>query len=220
MKRLVLLVAACATPSPVEPQAWQLDQDRAVAVRVTPPSLAAGEHALVDALIAHADGPTTVESASVLIAPHSPLFTVVNYLFDHYELIAPDEATLADARIQLGLAPGALVPLEVDCDFEQYKFLTVKQVLLGAHADNPALGAVTIAGQPPDATLALGRDSDIALHAAGATIRWLTSCGTLDASDEPDAVLHTGSSCSGELVVVERDGAGGTAWQVWPLTVE
>lgn len=220
MKRLSLLLAACATPTPVEPEAWQLDQDRAVAVRVTPPSLAANEHALVDALIAHADGPTTVESASVLIAPHSPLFTVVNFLFDHYELVAPDEATLADARVQLGLAPGALVPLEVDCDFERFEFLTVKQVLLGAHADNPDLGAITIAGQPPGTSLTLARDADIALHAGGATTRWLTSCGTLDASDEADAVLHSGSSCSGELVVVERDGAGGTAWQVWPVTVE
>lgn len=221
MKRALLVLAACTTRSPVAPEPWQLAQDRAVAVRVTPPALAAGEHGLVDALIAHADGPTTVEPASVLVAAHSPLFGTVNYLFDHYELIAPDEATLAEARVELGLAAGEDIPLEVECDFEQFAFITTKQVLLGRHADNPVLGPVTIGGQPAGTTVVVAHDAEVALQAAGGTsARWLTSCGDLERSDQPAAVLHTGPACAGELVVVERDGAGGTIWQVWPLAVE
>lgn len=221
MKRALLLLGACTTRPEVAPEPWQLAQDRAVAVRSTPPGLAAGEHGLVDALIAHADGPTTVEPASVLVAAHSPLFGTVNYLFDHYELIAPDEATLADARVQLGIAAGEDIPLEVECDFEQFKFITDKRVLLGRHADNPVLGAVTIGGQPAGPTVVVAHDADNVLEAAGGTsARWLTSCGDLERSDQPAAVLHTGAACAGELVVVERDGAGGTVWQVWPLAVE
>jgi hypothetical protein len=219
MKRALILVAAC-TGTPVAPEAWQLDQDRVVAVRSTPLGLAAGEHALVDALIAHADGPTTIEAPSTLIAAGSPLFGTVNFLFDHYELIAPDEPTLADARTELGLAAGVPIPLEVECDFEAFTFITQKQVLLGTHADNPVLTAIAIAGHPPGATVTVAHDLDVALHTAGVTTRWLTSCGELGDSDEPDAVLHTGAPCQGELVVVERDDASGVVWQVWPLTVE
>lgn len=220
MKYAWLICAACTTRTPVAPEAWQLDQDRVVAVRSTPQGLAAGEHGLVTALIAHADGPTTIEPPSTLNAGHSPLFGTVNFLFDHYELIAPDEATLADARGELGLAPGAPIPLEVECDFEQFTFITQKQVVLGTHADNPVLSAIEIAGQPPAATVTVARDTEVALHTASITTRWLTSCGELADSDEPDAILHTGAPCTGELVVVERDGAGGIVWQVWPLVVE
>jgi len=215
-----IFLAACTTRTPVAPEAWQLDQDRVVAVRSTPPGLAAGEHGLVDALIAHADGPTTIEPPSTLIAAHSPLFGTVNFLFDHYELIAPDDATLADARSDLGIAAGAPIPLEVECDFETFTFITDKQVLLGTHADNPELGSIAIAGHPPAATVTVARDTDVALHAFASTTRWLTSCGELADSEEPDAVLHTGAACAGELVVVERDGVGGIVWQVWPLVVE
>jgi hypothetical protein len=52
-------------------------------------------------------------------------------------------------------------------------------------------------------------------------VRWLTSCGELADSDEPVAMLHTGTPCTGELVVVGRDSmTTGTSWRVWPLTVE
>jgi hypothetical protein len=172
-------------------------------------------------LIAHASGPTTIETPYSLNAAHSPLSGTVNYLFDHFELIAPDEPALADARTQLGLAPGAPIPLEVEADFETHTFITVRTVLLGTHYDNPDLGAITVAGQPAGATIAVARDSDIALSASTGTVRWLTSCGELADSDELTAVLHTGAPCTGELVVVVRDPTTtGTAWQVFPLAVE
>jgi hypothetical protein len=216
-----LFLAACTTATPVAPESWQLDQDRVVAVRVYPPGLAAGEHGLVDALIAHAGGPTTIETPYSLNAAHSPLSGTVNYLFDHFELIAPDEPTLADARTQLGLAPGAAIPLEVEADFETHTFITQRQVLLGVHHDNIDLGEITIGGQSIGFTVTVARDSDLELSASLGTVRWLTSCGELADSDELDAVLHTGAPCTGELVVVRRDAATtGTGWRVFPLTVE
>ena len=221
MRYALICFAACTTATPVAPESWQLDQDRVVAVRVVPPGLAAGEHGLVDALIAHAGGPTTIETPYSLNAAHSPLSGTVNYLFDHFELIAPDEPTLADARVQLGLSPGAPIPLEVEADFEVHTFITQRQVLLGVHHDNIDLGDITVGGQPIGFTVTVAHDTDLALSASLPTMRWLTSCGELADSDELEAVLHTGAPCTGELVVVRRDATtGGTGWRVFPLTVE
>lgn len=223
MNYALVFLAACTTATPVAPEAWQLDQDRVIAVRSSPPGLAAGEHALVDALIAHAGGPTTVETPYSLNAAHSPLSGTVNYLFDHFELIAPDEPTLADARTQLGIAAGLPIPLEVEADFEIHTFITQRRVLLGMHYDNADLGTIMIAGQPAGITITVARDSTVALEASGGApiVRWLTSCGELVDSAEPDAVLHTGTPCTGELVVVGRDPmTTGTGWRVSPLTVE
>lgn len=222
MKYALIFVAACTTATPVAPEAWQLDQDRVIAVRSSPQGLAAGEHGLVDALIAHAGGPTTVETPYSLNAAHSPLSGTVNYLFDHFELIAPDEPTLADARIQLGLAAGAPIPLEVEADFETHTFITQKQVLLGQHVANPDLGSmISIDGQAAGASVTVAHDREILLTAGAGTARWLTSCGELADSDETAAVLHTGAPCDGELVVVVRDTlVDSVVWQVWPLTVE
>lgn len=211
MKRALILLAAC-TQSPVAPEAWQLDQDRVVAVRATPPGVAPGEHAFIDALIAHADGPTTIEIPSVMTAAHSPLFEAVNFIFDHWEVIGPDEDALVAAREELGLAPGAPVPLDVTVIFGPLSgahFTTHKQIWLGASAANPPLPALAI---DPIAV-----DRDLALSAAATDVRWLTSCGTLHAADEPTAILRIDEPCTGELAVVVRDGAGGTVWQTQPI---
>ena len=211
MKRALILLVAC-TQSPVAPEAWQLDQDRVVAVRSTPPRLAPGEHALVDALMAHADGPTTIEIPSTMTAAHSPLFQAVNFIFDHWEVIGPDEDALAAARAELGLAAGAPVSLDVTVIFgplDGAHVTTHKQIWLGESAANPALPDIQI--DP----IALARD--LALAADATDVRWLTSCGTLRASDEPNAILRIDEPCSGELAVVVRDGLGGTVWQIQPI---
>ncbi|MEO8840957.1 MAG: hypothetical protein ABI591_02505 [Kofleriaceae bacterium] len=222
MRYALLVLAACA-PAPIEPEAWQLDQDRVIAVRVTPPGIVAGEHATVDGLLAHAGGPTTVEVPSAITAAGSPLYTAVNYLFDHYEVIAPDDATLADARSQLGLAAGAPIPFPLAVFFGPLSgdhFNTHKDMWLGESDANPSLPALTIDGTPPAASLTLGLGRDIALGADSETVRWLSSCGTLRDSDEPNAILRVDDACDGELVVVVRDGRGGTVWQVWHLTAQ
>jgi hypothetical protein len=219
VKRALIFLAACA-PGPVEPESWQLEQDRVVAVRVTPPGIGAGEHALVDALIAHADGPTTIATPSAMTAAGSPLFTAVSFLFDHYEVIGPDDTALADARTELGLAPGAPIPFELAVFFGPLSsdhFDTHKQMWLGEAAANPELPVITIDRAAPDAQIAIALDHEIELAVAADHARWLTSCGTLRDSDQPTAILSADQPCDGELVVVVRDDRGGTVWQVWPL---
>jgi hypothetical protein len=219
VKRALIFLAACA-PGPVEPESWQLDQDRVVAVRVTPPGVAAGEHALVDALIAHVDGPTTIAMPSAMTAAGSPLFTAVNFLVDHYEVIGPDDSALADARVTLGLPVDAPIPFELAVFFGPLSgdhFDTHKQMWLGESDTNPVVPTIAIDGVAPDAAISIATGRDIALTAATDNVRWLTSCGTLRDSEEPAAILHVDEPCDGELVVVIRDGRGGTVWQVWPL---
>lgn len=211
MKRALIFLAACTQP-PVAPEAWQLDQDRVVDVRSTPPRLAPGEHALVDALMAHADGPTTIEIPSAMTAGHSPLFQAVNFIFDHWEVIGPDAAALDAARAELGLVAGTPIPLDVAVIFGPLSgehVTTHKVIWLGESAANPDLPSIEI--DP----IALGRD--LSLSAAATDVRWFTSCGTLRASDEPTATLRIDESCTGELAVVVRDGLGGTVWQTRPI---
>jgi hypothetical protein len=218
---VVLLLAACE--GPVEPEAWQLAQDRVVSVRALPPRIRAGEHASLEGLRAHADGATTVEAPSVLNAPHSPLFAAVNFILDHWEVIAPDEAGLADARTQLGLAADAPILVELDVYFGPLSgthFTTHKQLWLGDSAANPELPAIRVDAQPPGDTIAIARDRDITLAADADDVSWFTSCGRLRDASEPAAILVSGAACTGELAVVVRDGQGGTVWHVWPLTVE
>ncbi len=222
MKCALMFFTACA-PATLDPQAWQLDQDRVIAVRVTPPGLAAGEHAMLDGLLAHADGPTTIETPSAVSAPTSPLYAAVNFLIDHYEVIAPDEPTLAATRMELGLAAGTPIPLPLDVYFGPLRgdhFTTHKAMTLGASLANPVLPAITLDGAPVAGLLALVPRHDIALVAAANTVRWLTSCGTLRDADEPDAILRIDEPCDGELVVVVRDAVGGTVWQVWQISAQ
>jgi len=222
VKCLMLMLAACA-PAPVEPEAWQLDQDRVIAVRVSPPGILAGEHATIDGLVAHAGGPTTIETPSAVTAAGSPLFEAVNFLFDHYEVIGPDDATLAGARTELGLAAGAPIPFPLAVFFGPLSgdhFNTHKDMWLGEADANPGLPALTIDGVQPTASLGVAVGRDIALVADADTVRWLSSCGTLRDDDQPNAILRVDEACNGELVVVVRDGRGGTVWQVWSLAAE
>lgn len=225
MKRALLVLAGCA-PGPIEPEAWQLDQDRVIAVRVTPPGIVAGEHATIDGLLAHAGGPTTIETPSAVTAAGSPLYPAVNFLFDHFEVIAPDDTVLADARTQLGLAAGAPIRFPLAVFFGPLSgdhFNTHKDMWLGESDANPGLPAVTIDGASPatSLTVALGRDIALAADRVdGDTVRWLSSCGTLREDAEPNAMLRVDEACDGELVVVVRDGRGGTVWHVWPLAAQ
>jgi hypothetical protein len=214
------LVFACEDPVP--PEQWQLAQERAVAVRVTPPRIVAGEHALIDGLLAHADGPTRVTPPGDVVALNTPLELAVNFIFDHWEVIAPDEATLIATRTQLGLGAGEPVPFELTVYFGTVAapIITQKRMWFGESAANPALPAISIAGVAPADALVLPRDTDLLLHAGADQVSWLTSCGTLRDSQEPDAILRLDVPCTGELVVVIRARDGGTAWQVWPLATQ
>src|SRR5262249_9397535 len=107
-------VAACAND--VDP-IWQLDHDRIVAVRINPPHIPSGEKATVDALIAHKGKPTDVEPPDVVVAPPHSLPELASAVQPDGSIIAPDEAALDQARVELGLDPGAPVPFDVAASF-------------------------------------------------------------------------------------------------------
>jgi hypothetical protein len=209
------VVVACSEPTELEP--WQLDHDRVIAVRATPPHIAPGEIALFDALVAHADGPTTIGSVYNAAAPFAPadLYTAVHYYFDHWQIDGPDQARLDVARVQLGLPADAPVPLEVTLELPGPLY-AYKTVWLGDSRANPP--APTISHGP---VLAIGSEYPLAFDAPpGGSVRWLTSCGTLRDDTESHATHIVDDACEGELVVVVRDGFGGVAWQVLPIRVE
>jgi hypothetical protein len=214
------LLVACQDPIP--PERWQLDQERAVAVRVTPPRILAGEHALIDGLLAHADRPTTVTAPGDVVAVNSPLQLAVNFIFDHWEVIAPDDATLTATRTELGLAAGEPIPFELTVYFGTVAapIITQKRMWFGESVANPVLPAILIDGVPPGGSLVVPHATELTLRADADKVSWLTSCGTLRDSQEPDAILALDAACTGELVVVVRDREGGTVWKVWPLDAE
>jgi len=213
MKRALLLVfAACGETSALEP--WQLDHDRVVVVRSEPPHIAPGEIAIIDALVAHAGGPTTVESPRNAAAVSAPgdLFTAVHFYIDHWQVEGPDETQLAAARDALGLPAGAPVPLDVTLELPG-RLYAIKTVWLGDSVANPApLGF----SHGPE--LAVGQDYPLSYDPPqGGSVRWLTSCGELRDDTKPRATHVVEDACDGELVLVARDAAGGVAWQVLPI---
>ncbi len=219
MKR-VLLVLACAGCVDAGDPPWQLDHDRIVAVRSEPPAILPGEVARIDALLAHAGGPTTTEVPSSATAAGAPadLFTAVHFNIDHWEIDGPDDAKLAQARAELGLAADAPVPLEVSLQFPGPLYAT-KIVVLGASYANPT-ASVEIDGAAAPTSIALAAHREVSLRVDAQIARWFTSCGELRDHDEPTATLVTAGACTGELVIIVRDNRGGTFWQAFPLAID
>jgi hypothetical protein len=226
MKAWLLLAPALAGCIDGIDPIWQLDHDRIVAVRATPPHIAPGASATFDALIAHKGAPTDVEPAVfVTVAdPQDLAFTVANNM-----VTAPDAAVLDNERAELGLDPGIPVPLDVIVTFPDsngIKLIAKKTVYLGDSADNAAsVGNVTVGGDPPPASLTVPIDVDVHLDIDAdptAAVNWLSSCGTMHDDDEHAAFLHVlpKDPLEGELAVVVRDIAGGVVWQVWPIVAQ
>jgi len=224
---LVVLVAAC-TPN-VDPR-WQLAHDRIIAVRATPPHVPAGAASELDALVTTKyGGPMAIAPLGATVEPTTPAELAQAVAADGqggWQVTAPDDATLARARTDLGLGATDPVPLEVDLAFSVGTDTLVarKQVFLGDSADNPALDAVTVNGVAPVSPIAIPFDTDVTMTVAAPDtfqIQWLTSCGTFDNDDnEATAVLHVnpGDPASGQLVLVERDPSGGVVWQIWDIS--
>jgi hypothetical protein len=231
MNRLLALTIALAACADNTDPVWQLDHDRIVAVRATPPHIASGQVATFDALIAHAGAPTDIElpiAANAAFAP-AGLFTAVHSDRGTWSVVAPGAAELDAARAELGLDPGAPVPLDVTVQFATtaagIELIARKTVWLGDAAANPALPEVLVAGAPPGSQLVVPADHDVSLELgidATWTASWLTSCGTMHDVDEPLAFVHVlpDDPQTGELAVVARDPVGGVVWQVWPIRAE
>lgn len=205
-------LVACA-PDATDPP-WSLAHDRVVAVRAEPPHIAPGEIALLEGLFVHAGEPLATAPPTVATAPDAPggLFTAVHYYIDHWRIDGPDEAALAVARTELGLPAGAPVPLDVVLQLPGPLYAQ-KTVWLGDSRDNPAPPTVAL---PPVLAVGRGYPLDVTVE-PGVTVRWLTSCGTLERDTTPHATLTVEQPCEGELVVVVRDAAGGTSWQILSL---
>jgi hypothetical protein len=217
-------LAACAdNTDPI----WQLDHDRIIAVRVTPPHIPSGEKAIVDALMAHKGGPTDVEAPTFVTAPPHALPELATSVQPDGSIVAPDEAALAQARTELGLDPGAPVPFELAATFGAgpQPLIAVKSIYFGDAADNPALPPITVNGAAPvdGATLDIPFDVDVPLVATVPDpmwkVDWLTSCGTMHDDNEHSAFVHVqpADPTSGELAVVVRDTAGGVVWDRWKI---
>lgn len=211
----MLLLAACAETTADPP--WQLDHDRVVAVRAEPPHIRPGEIALLDALVAHAGGPTTIEVPVNAAATSAPgdLYLAVHYYFDHWRIDAPAQSALDAARAELGLPAGAPVPLDVTLELPGPLYAQ-KTVWLGdTHANLPA-PALSYGPQ-----LVVGREATLShTPPSGGSVRWLTSCGTLTGDTTFRATHVVDAPCAGELVLVVRDALGGVAWQVLPIDAE
>jgi hypothetical protein len=233
VNRLMILaaLAASACAADIDPP-WQLDHDRIVAVRATPPRVAAGQRSTLDALLAEKGGKTTVAppEAALVVAPQS-LSDVLSRDAGAWVITAPGEDRLTAARTELGLAAGAPVPLQIGVSYDGQSLIATKTVWLGETADNPVLVSMNmqIDGQPAGASEAeivveplvrvpLSIDASDDVY----DVTWLTSCGTMHDFDLPSAYLQVEEDdpTSGELAVVLRDDRGGVAWHVWPIRAE
>jgi hypothetical protein len=204
---------------------WQLDHDRIIAVRATPPRIAAGEQAVIDGLIGFHGAPVAEqppEDATVLDpAGFAP---ALRHDGARWVVTAPSADQLAAARTALGLAAEALVPLQLEVGYAGGLRAT-KTVWLGGAAANPAMTDVQIdrvAATAAALVVAPLRDVplSIALDDASYDVTWLSSCGTMHDFDLPAAFLRVeaGDATTGQLALVVRDSAGGVSWQVWPVT--
>ncbi len=228
MKRFALLVAVAACGD-VDPR-WQLDHDRIIAVRATPPHIPAGATSTIDGFLAHSGGaPTDLEAPiGVTIAIPFPGVADPVYAAGAWTVTAPSEGVIDAARTQMMLPPGSPVPLVLGIAFAPSNGITlnaVKTMYLGDAADNPVLGPITIAGSAVGAatdSLTVPADTDEPLEITADhsdQVNWLTSCGTMHDDDEHDAFLHVLPSDpqDGQLVVVLRDPQGGVVWRVWQI---
>jgi hypothetical protein len=216
-------LAACAADVD-EP--WFLDHDRIVAVRATPPGIAAGERAVLDALVGTKGAPTheaTPELATV-VSPQS-LQDVLAPGPEGWVVTAPDEARLAAIRTEMNLEPGAPIGVQVGVSYAAGTLFALKTVWLGESRANPPLDGLMIDGAaPPADAVELARDVDIPLSvtadAAEMKANWLTSCGTMHDYDLPSAylVIEDEDPDEGELAIVLRDRLGGVTWRVWSLS--
>src|SRR5262249_55673632 len=111
---LAALVAATTGCVPDSDPRWQLDHDRVVAARATPPHLPAGPSATIHALIGHKGAPTTIEPpVRVVTAPGTPaaLAMMATPSDTGVQVTAPSAEVLDAVRASEKLAPGQPIPL-------------------------------------------------------------------------------------------------------------
>jgi hypothetical protein len=207
---------------------WQLDHDRIIAVRATPPGIVAGETSTLDALLGQKGGKTSVAAPELatVVSPAS-LSDVLAFDGGRWVVTAPSEARLDAVRAELKLAAGAPVPLQIGVSYANRTMVATKTITLGQEIANPSLVNVMLDDQPStSAEIVVGKlvkvplslDADDAVY----DVTWLTSCGTMHDFDLPTAYLQVEveDPDAGELAVVLRDAKAGVTWSIWPIRAE
>lgn len=229
---LAIVLGGCVDD--VDPP-WQLDHDRIIAVRSSPPRIVAGATAELDALIGKLGAPPSEErpAAAMVVTPASLAPALANDA-GRWIVTAPDEAGLAAARLELGLEAGAPVPLVVGVAFPAATWpsegvvdglAATKTVWLGEAAENPVLDSALVDGAAPGAEIVIDAEAETRISVAfddRDDINWLTSCGTMHDFDLPEAYLTVEEEdpTEGHLALVVRTETGGVAWRVWPMRAE
>jgi hypothetical protein len=210
--------------------AWQLDHDRIIAVRATPPGILPGQTSTIDALLGKKGDKTevAVPQAAMVVSPTS-LSDVLSQSGGNWIVTAPSAERLAAARTELGLAADAPVPLEVGVAYANQTLLAVKTVKLGTSIANPSLASMNVMvneAAPGSSELVVDKlvQVPLSVDADDVTydVAWLTSCGTMHDFDLPNAYLKVEADDpdAGELAVTVRDANGGVAWNVWPIRAQ
>jgi hypothetical protein len=217
-----LALTACA--GDLDPP-WQLDHDRIIAVRATPPSILPGQTSTIDALLSHKGAGTEVAApqGAMIVSPTS-LSDVLAQSGGAWVVTAPTADRLAAARTELGLAADAPVPLQVGVAYGDGALIAVKTMRLGIAAANPTAGTTAMVNdQPPTSDLAVDKLTKVPLSVdfddTSYDVVWLTSCGTMHDFDLPKAYLkiEDDDPDAGQLAVVVRDDVGGVDWQTWSI---
>ncbi len=235
MKYVALLAILVGCSGELDEQ-WELDHDRIIAVRATPPRIVSGAESTIDTLVGRKGGRPVEETppGAQVVSPQS-LANTLRFEGGTWIVTAPDEARLAAARVELGLEVGAPVPLSVGVAFPQTAFpsglrdeplAAIKNVWLGDRGDNPVI-TPTIDGvdAPTTTELVVAPLTDVALSVdvgEDDNVNWLTSCGTMRDFDIAQAFLRVEveDMQAGDLAVVVRTELGGVAWRVWSIRAE
>ncbi len=210
-----------------------LDHDRIIAVRATPPRAAPGGLMTIDGLVTDEAATVRVAQpvlAAVVLPSQAPAELVamtrdiVVRSGDSWTIAVPGAETLAIARTAVGLGVDDPIPLRVSVVFEiaGRRHAAEKLVLLGEEGENPVALRIVADSAPVDDVLAISMPSTVALRSenTGEVTRfaWLTSIGALEKYFEPEARLVVDEPGPGQLVVVVRDDRGGVAWHMTAVT--
>jgi hypothetical protein len=237
LHHLLPLLGLAGCIDPVDPR-WTLDHDHVIAARATPPRIRAGDATNLDALVAHADGPVTIENPMTAELANAPAEMARSLVHEDgvWRLHAPDAETLAGARPALGLPEDAPVPVDVMMTFSNVSpvvgsraamppFRVKKTVWLGEPSENPAMPPVLVGdvAATDEIVVPIGVDTYLSVDVPdGVRVSWLTNVGELFQDDVPRAFVRVlpDHARSGQLVVVLRDNDGGVAWQVFSMRAE
>ena len=226
----VLALFAVGCDGDLDPP-WELDHDRIIAVRATPPGIVDGERAVLDALLSAKAGMTS-EAPPAGATVISPMALQGSVVLDAGQWVVnmPSADALALARTELKLAADAPVPLQVGVGYlvNGNELAALKVVWLGKSLQNPLLAEMIIDGESLDAKaeVVVPKLTDVRFSVPAIPdddVNWLTNVGEMHDFDLPESYLRVEEdedTFEGQLGIVKRDPEGGVVWRIWPIRVE